>query len=97
MKKFETPTGNGEKNKGLPLWGYYNSLPESASPKSDFLREVSLRCGVSPTTVRNWIFFNTRPSKPEYIKAISEITGIPESELWGGIHSENGNGDSQSN
>lgn len=84
MKKFETPTRKGEKYKELALWGYYQGLPERTSPKSDFVRELAMRCGVGPTTVRNWIFFNTRPSKPEYIKIISEMTGIRESDLWGG-------------
>lgn len=89
MKKFETPTLKGEKNKGLALLGYYQNLPERTSPKSDFIRELSERCGVHPTTIRNWIFFNTRPSNPEYIKIISEMTGIKECDLWGGSSQSN--------
>ena len=66
----------------LSLKGYYNSLPEPTSPKTDFIREVAHRTGATETTVRNWCKYGMRPNKYEHVKVLVEITGIQEEDLW---------------
>lgn len=71
-----------EKAKKITLQGYYVSLPDSSSPKLDFINEVSYRCKVSQGTVRNWIFNRVKPSKEEYMNVLSELTGIEAKNLF---------------
>lgn len=66
----------------LTLRGYYKRLPTPLHPKQAFVKEVAERCRVTETTVRNWIMYSKRPDNPEHIKILSEITGIPEDQLW---------------
>lgn len=66
----------------MNLKDYYSSLPDASFPKKDLLNEVVKRTGVSISTVRNWIFYGMRPSKPEHIAALVEVTGIKEEDLW---------------
>lgn len=72
----------GVNSLNMTLEGYYKSLPEATYPKSNFIIEVAHRCGVTVTSVRNWIKYGIRPNNPDHIKIISEITGIPEAELF---------------
>lgn len=72
----------GLKSKNITLEGYYKGLPEATYPKSNFIIEVAHRCGVTATSVRNWIKYGIKPNNPEHIKILSEITGIPEEELF---------------
>lgn len=66
----------------LSLRGYYQSLPKSISPKTQFLEELVSRCNVTLATVRNWVLYDIKPKEVEHRKIISEITGIREEDLW---------------
>lgn len=66
----------------MDLKSYYENLERETPPKTKFLKEISSLCGVTETTVRNWISYNIKPTNPEHIKIISEKTGIPEADLW---------------
>lgn len=66
----------------LVLTNYYDSLPKLSAPKTDFVREVALKCGVVEPTVRLWVKGESRPSNPEHLKILSDITGIEESKLF---------------
>lgn len=62
---------------------YYDGLsavPEP--PKTKFVREVSLVCGVSEMTVRSWIKGRAKPSNPDHLEILSKATGIPKDELF---------------
>lgn len=61
---------------------YYNSLPERTSPKTEFVNAVAEKCEVSPQTVRFWIRGLFKPSRKEFYKALSQMTGIPEENLF---------------
>lgn len=67
----------------ITLKDYYQSLPESTSPKTEFVNDIAFRCNVTSNTVRNWISYGMKPSNPEHVKIISEVTGIPCDQLWG--------------
>lgn len=83
MKEFEEQT-EARSNRGkMTLRDYYESLPSSEHPKTDFVNEVVRRTGVSSATVRNWIFYGMRPLKKEHVKVLSDVTGIPQDALWG--------------
>ncbi len=71
-----------EKPPKMTLKGYYQNLPDATHPKTDFITRIQSECGVSFTTARNWVMGVTKPDKPENIQKLSEMTGIPESELW---------------
>lgn len=82
MKVVETNTEISEKSQKMTLQGYYDSLPSSTHPKTDFVNMIASQCGVSTATVRNWIAYGMRPSNPHHIELLSQITGIPQNELW---------------
>lgn len=66
----------------MTLMDYYNSLPKQTSPKSDFIREVAQRCDISEATVRWWLRGQFKPSRKEFYRILSEMTGIPEDNLF---------------
>lgn len=71
-----------EKGRIMTLRGYYKSLPEPTFPKRDFIQEIAMKCNVTLTTANNWIKYGIKPSNPEHIKILSEITGISPEHLW---------------
>lgn len=72
-------TKNGKK---ITLRGYYESLPDASSPKTDFINKVASKTGVTSSTVRNWIFYGMKPANENHVKVLVEVTGIPANELW---------------
>lgn len=82
MKKDVLSNTFSDKVKKMTLQGYYLSLPEATCPKTEFLNKVADKCGVSLSTVRNWIRFGMKPSNPNHIVILSELTGIEASDLW---------------
>lgn len=66
----------------MTLRDYYYGLPETISPKTEFIGKVMERTGASYTSVRNWIVYGMKPKKQSSLKALSEITGIPVENLW---------------
>jgi len=78
----EKTTRKDDKVEKMTLRGYYNSLPHASYPKTAFINAVVQRCNVSVVTVRNWIRLGMRPSNPEHIRILSEMTGIAKNDLW---------------
>jgi transcriptional regulator with XRE-family HTH domain len=66
----------------MTLADYYDNLPRQTSPKSDFVREVAKRCDISEATVRWWLRGQFRPSRKEFYRVLSEMTGISEENLF---------------
>lgn len=66
----------------MTLKEYYNQIPEQPAPKSDFVRKVAEKLEVSEATVRTWLTGRNKPSHPSFYRGLSEITGIPEDELF---------------
>lgn len=77
--KTNTLTDNGSK---ITLRGYYKSLPRSVSPKKELLEKITERCGVTLATARNWVKYGIHPLNHEHCITLSELTGIPESDLF---------------
>lgn len=71
-----------KKTPTITLKGYYDSLPAATCPKTDLVTKIQVACGVSMTTVRNWITGRTKPIKQEYIDKICGLTGIDKENLW---------------
>ena len=71
-----------EKTQKMTLSDYYENLPKSSYPKKDFIQKVMNECDVSFTTARNWTKGNTRPMVDWQVDKLSEITGIPQEQLW---------------
>lgn len=69
-------------SKAKTIKEFYKKLPNRISPKSDFLREICKRCGVTFMTARNWVVYGMKPSNKEHYKVLSELTGIPENHLF---------------
>lgn len=80
MDNIRLSKNNSTKAKSIKE--FYKKLPSSISPKSDFLREISQRCGVTYMTARNWVVYGMKPSNREHFKVLSELTGIPEDHLF---------------
>ena len=64
------------------LQKYYEQLPGMTCPKTDFLNDVVRRCNVSFVAVRNWVKGKNKPADSKWVKELSEMTGIPENELF---------------
>ncbi len=64
------------------LQKYYEGLPSATCPKSNFLNEVVRKCDVSFIAVRNWVKGKNKPADSKCVKVLSDITGIPEDELF---------------
>lgn len=71
-----------EKEQKMTLKGYYDGLPQSSFPKTEFIKAVAEKTGVCTATVRNWIAYGMKPYNVEHINILSEMTGIPKEELW---------------
>lgn len=71
-----------ENQSEITLKGYYDGLPASTFPKTDFVNKVSTMCKTSTTTVRNWIRGVAKPKKQSSIDVLVKVTGIPEEKLW---------------
>ena len=63
------------------LGDYYQSLPDSVSPKTEFINKVALRCNVSAATVRNWVG-GMKPRNKRHLEILSEMTGISADKLF---------------
>ena len=82
MENDSKANTNVLKSRNITLESYYRGLPKASYPKSSFIALVASKCEVTHITVRNWIKYGMRPNNPEHIKILSEITGIPEEELF---------------
>ena len=66
----------------MTLIEYYNKLPSSISPKTDFIKKAAKLCNVETATVRNWIMGRRKPMNPEHVKILALITNLKEEELF---------------
>ena len=82
MKVIEKQSEFDKNCQKMTLRGYYESLPNSSHPKTEFVNEIAVRAGVSTATVRNWISYGMKPSNPEHIELLSQMTGIDKDSLW---------------
>lgn len=82
MKNISETNSCEAKPQIITLKGYYKNLPNSVHPKIDFIRKVALKCGVTEATVRNWLKYGMKPNNKQHIVILSEMTGIPQSQLW---------------
>lgn len=65
-----------QKRQKMTLKGYYKNLPEPTYPKKDFVNTIAERCNVTIATANNWVKYGIKPSNPEHVRILSEITGI---------------------
>lgn len=82
MKDLEDTRVESKNRQKMTLRGYYDSLPSSSHPKTEFVNDIAQRTGVSTATVRNWIAYGMRPNNPDHVQILSEVTGIPVEDLW---------------
>lgn len=66
----------------MNLQEYYKNIPEKSAPKSEFITKVAKQLEVSEATVRGWVNGRFKPSHPSFMRGLSEITGIPEDQLF---------------
>lgn len=66
----------------MTLRDYYQGLPARTSPKTRFVEEVMDACGTKEVTVKNWVNGKSLPANPAHRQILSDITGIPEDELF---------------
>ncbi|MEA4978620.1 MAG: helix-turn-helix transcriptional regulator [Petrimonas sp.] len=66
----------------MTLKEFYKNIPQQTAPKKEWLEEVAEKLEVSVPTVRGWVNGRFKPSHPSFYRGLSEITGIPEEELF---------------
>ena len=64
------------------LTDYYEGLPPTYSPKTQFIKRVAERCGLAEQTVRLWVKGKYNPSEPKYLEVLEEETGISRENLF---------------
>ena len=64
------------------LSDYYESLPASYSPKTQFIKRVADRCNLSEQTVRLWVKGKYTPSDEKYLEILEDETGILRDNLF---------------
>lgn len=76
-------TSEGESKK-MTLKDYYQSLPvlKRIAPRQDLVNRIMEKCGVTESTVRNWLQYGMKPQKKEYIEVLQEETGIAPEDMW---------------
>ena len=80
METVEETLKNTEK---MNFLDYYNRMSDRRpSPKADFIKKVADRCQISEATVRWWTRGIFKPSRPEFYRILSEMTGIPQEDLF---------------
>ena len=82
MENNQKTNGLGRKADKITLKGYYKNLPEPTYPKREFIQEIAIRCNVTLATANNWVKYGIKPSNPEHVRILSEITGIAPENLW---------------
>lgn len=55
---------------------------KQCTPKIEFFRKIRRRLGVSITMVDKWCNLDAKTDNPEYLKVLSEETGIAEENLF---------------
>ena len=71
-----------EKMQKLSLMGYYDNLPNPVTPQRQFIIDIMQKCNVVESTAFNWVKGRSKPDNPNHIKALVELTGIAEEDLW---------------
>ncbi len=66
----------------MTLADYYDGIPAFNTPKKEFIDEICKRCEVNENTARNWVANRVRPQKKSHYRILSELTGIPEENLF---------------
>ena len=64
------------------LTDYYEGLPPTYAPKTQFIKRVAERCGLAEQTVRLWVKGKYNPSEPKYLEVLEEETGISRENLF---------------
>lgn len=84
MKKTDFTNASVRKERKMTLRDYFFSLPSAMeiAPRSNLIREVANKCGVSVGAARSWLAYGVKPRKKEYIDALTEITGINREDLF---------------
>lgn len=82
MENINNSNISSQKGKNMTLKGYYKNLPEPTYPKKDFVNTIAEKCNVTLATANNWVKYGIKPSNPEHVRILSEITGISPECLW---------------
>ena len=64
------------------LASFYENLPKPIAPKTKFIIDISLKCKVTETTVRNWVKGKVKPNNPEHIRILAQATGLTADSLF---------------
>ncbi len=67
-----------EKKKARNLYEFFEAL----EVKVEFYRAIRKRTGLSLTMIEKWCRGDATPTKPEYLEALSEETGIAVENLF---------------
>lgn len=67
---------------GLTLPEHYEQLPETASPKSELIRQIVIQCGVTFQCAYGWVKQGRMPAKKEHCDTIAKLTNIPAETLF---------------
>ncbi len=72
---------NKKKSK-ISLKGYYDGLPNPVTPQRQLIIDIMQKCNVVESTAFNWVKGRSKPDNPNHIRILSELTNIPEQDLW---------------
>lgn len=71
-----------ENIKKITLRDYYDGLPSSSSPKTEFVTKIAYLTGKSHMAVMNWISGRAKPKDDKDLEILSRESGIPTEDLF---------------
>lgn len=60
----------------MTLRDYYENLPTAIAPKTEFVKKIMDKCGVTQQATHRWLKKGSMPSSKEHCDAIAEIAGV---------------------
>lgn len=61
---------------------FYQNLKYVTPPKTEFVKRVAGRCGLTDEAVRRWVMGKNKPSEEKHLEILEEETGIPRDQLF---------------
>lgn len=66
----------------ITLPEFYENLPNATAPKTEFIKKIIDKCGVTQQAIHRWLKKGGMPSSKEHCDAVAEIAGVPVEELF---------------
>lgn len=82
MKSIGNSNTFGGTESKMTLKDYFDSIPESSSPRNEFIKKMMDKTGCPYSTVRSWFVYGIKPRDERVLEILQEETGIAPEDMW---------------